>query len=525
MTSEFPASNQVRSYERVRNHCEQLGAEFKVFFASVRDLPTIDPAERAWLGHGFPSRYMAMLAQADVEHFRSVTPERLTATMDALVAHLGRSAVDLLAMPSIAMAFSHARWVKAWAPDLILSFYAHEGSLAAFVAASLLDLPRVFFLNDLPHGEEGVLNKLLPLHASQAQVIVVPRQGVADALVARFGEATREKIVSVHETPAFDAQLVQRIESVLATRPPSAKRADLGPSMSFRTSRTQIPGTLAVPDVRNSRRRTMGTRATHAMRELMLALRGGRAQPFVVVGAERTGSNLLIDMLDSHGGIASAGELFNPRMIREGRLDTQLPQGVNAEEIIELRLRDPAACHLRILEIARSRRANAAGFKLLYFHAIVANALVDHLLSLPQLRVIHLVRRDRLARWVSQLRAEQSDSWWVGLRTSGPVPNAGAIELDPTQTFWDFEWEELLEDRMGATFAGCDSVEFSYEDMSEDLAGRSARVLDFLGVSRRPLRTKSVKTGEHDPRKLVANWDTVRDAFVGTRWQFVFDDV
>jgi LPS sulfotransferase NodH len=243
-----------------------------------------------------------------------------------------------------------------------------------------------------------------------------------------------------------------------------------------------------------------------------------------VIGAARTGSNLLIDMLLTHPDILSAGELFNPDMIEKGQLDIQLPAAIAPDEILRLRRQDPAGCHELLMTVARQRGCRAAGFKLLYYHALAENRIIDHLVSLPNLRVIHLVREDRLARWVSHERARVSDSWWVAADGSSPQrKQVGAVELSPRLTLWDFEWQQQLEQRARATFAGSHWLELSYEQLAADLHGQSARVLDFLGVDRRSLQVTSVKQGERDPRSLIQNYPALRAVFQGSRWGHVFE--
>jgi hypothetical protein len=222
------------------------------------------------------------------------------------------------------------------------------------------------------------------------------------------------------------------------------------------------------------------------------------------------------------GAGAVAGELFNTRMMAEDRIDTHLPTGIDPVALLEPRKRDPAACLDRVLAAGHANGAAAAGFKLLYVHALACNPVVDHLLSLPGLRIVHLTRECRLARLVSHVRAELTDTWWIAADPTAAPRRTAAIDLDPTATLWDFEWQELLEERLRATFAGHSSFELSYEQLSGDLQGQAERVLDYLGVEPHPLQVHSVKGGERDPRRWIANLGQLHLAFAGTRWQSMF---
>ena len=65
--------------------------------------------------------------------------------------------------------------------------------------------------------------------------------------------------------------------------------------------------------------------------------------PFVLLAAERTGSNLLLGMLQSHPDVIAGGELFNMRLVQQGRVDWPGLSDRETAEFTELRGRDPAA--------------------------------------------------------------------------------------------------------------------------------------------------------------------------------------
>ncbi|MCU0866941.1 MAG: sulfotransferase [Planctomycetes bacterium] len=488
----FPLVHQEFAYELVRDLGDRIDAEVRFVHAEPADPGDGQGRQMRWLGLGLLAPMTIEMMRADLAHFRDVDPARVDALLQLLARELGMNVAEVAALPVVGLAISQARWVKALAPDLICTFYNHEGALAGFVAAFLLGLPRVHFhypteRNDTP--QERLLTELL----LRAAWVTTASEAVATELGRQFGPEFAAKTICQTTVPNWPRVLAAGVQQVLARQPSAASRADLGAKAAFVTTASKLPIYPADPI------------------------------PFVVLGAERTGSNLLSDMLLTHPGVLSAGELFNPDMIDKGQLDIQMPAGIKAEEIQALRRADPAACHALLLRVAKQKGCKAAGFKLLYYHAMAENRIVDRLVSLPNLRVIHLRREDRLARWVSHERARRSDSWWVAADGSSPErPKVGAVELSPHLTLWDFEWQQQLEQRARATFADSRWLELSYEQLAADLHGVADLVQDFLGIERRRLEVVSVKQGERDARSLVQNYEALSAVFEGSRWGHVF---
>ena len=62
---------------------------------------------------------------------------------------------------------------------------------------------------------------------------------------------------------------------------------------------------------------------------------------FLMVGAERTGTNLLIGLLNQHAGCFCGGELFNSGVIAKGKLPWFDLEDAERDRLLELRLNDP----------------------------------------------------------------------------------------------------------------------------------------------------------------------------------------
>jgi LPS sulfotransferase NodH len=492
----FPDPSQIFSYELSVELADRIDADARFMHFEKSDPRHGGGLADRWMAYAFLAPVMAHPVRADLEHFRTCCPERFQSLVDLLANRLGVGADDVVGMPMILAAVSQARWAQAWEPDVIATFYSHLGGLAGFITAWLLGLPRVHFHYPIAGDDDPSVATQADLLQS-ADVVCVPGEDERSALHRDFAGALDARVLSQREHANWQITLAERMHDAMRMRAPAPGAAALGPRAAFATCVDNPPAATAPTALTT----------------------------FVVVGAERTGSNLLVDMLATHPDIAAVGELFNTRMIDEGQLDTRTVEPADADALLRLRRVDPAGFLRAIARQATRGGQRVFGFKLLYYHMLSDNRVVDHLLSKPDLRVIHLVRRDRVARYVSQLRAERTDHWWSAAADDAAQRRAGGggdVEVDPRLLLWDMQFTEQLEDRARATFAGCRGVEIAYEDLAADLDGATGRALALVDLPPMPLAPQSRKQGEGDAPKRIVNWQELRGVFRGTRWGHLF---
>lgn len=483
-TASFPDPTQLFAYELVRRLCDRLDAEMCVAASKPSDPIQGNASSKAWLENGLFSPPSDLVHATDLAHFRRTRPQAVERLLQELSTALEVDPDAVSNLPDVRIGISLARWLECWAPDLLVSFHGFAGSLWAHIAARLLALPRVWvtYTAEPDRPAELLLNSL---HCQHADLVVTHSREVRQGL----GRGDADGWLDMH-MDEWELQLSQRATTMLASRVPARARADLGPLAAFPFA---TPSPAVPPQI----------------------------TPFVVLGAERTGSNLLNEMLLTHPLAHASGELFNTRQIEDGKLDVVLPKGTSAAELIELRKHYPPACFDRLLQAAAQRGFAACGFKLLYYHGLAVDHIVEHLLAMPALRVVHLVREDALERWISQARAESSDRWWSATERPGHQPPR-AIELEPRETLVRLECNRQHEDLFRALFAGHPWLELSYEQLASDLDAQMVPVQQFLGLEPMALVADSKKTGVEDPRLLVSNWDQLVGAFADTRWRGLF---
>lgn len=487
----FPSGDQAGVYAELDALAQVLGAEVRVFHSGVTDPTKLPEAVRGRVGSGFYVPNANAIHANDVEHFRRTAPARFTALVTRLCALAQQSETELLARPDIQAAMSCARWVQAWGADYVHSWYLYEQSLYALVVAQLLGIPRGITLHAAT--SDSPLAGLLPLHLEQARLVIAGNSGLRDEFVRRFGEGLRTRTLVQHAPPPGEPAPLEALRAVLA-EPLPADATARGPDAAFVTPRQPT------------------------------ALRSGGPKPFLVLGAERTGSNLLVTVLGSQSSIACAGELFNPRFIQERTVPWLHGQGNDLATLLALRGADPAAFHARLLADGVRNRANWVGFKLLYFHGMVDDRIVDHLAAQRDLTVIHLFRKDRIRRWLSHRRAVISDSWYTPKGARRAPEDEAPLVLEVVPTLTDFMLQELMEERYTAVFREHRGLQLDYDDFTNDLPGTGRKLSALFAEPLGELVPKSKKTGTHDLARGIANLDELRAAFAGTRWSGLFPD-
>ncbi|MCB9879699.1 MAG: hypothetical protein H6835_19060 [Planctomycetes bacterium] len=487
---EFPHAEHVRIYAQMDALAHALDAEWRMVHEVAADPGQLQPDLRARCGTGLLCPQDRLAHRNDVEHLRATLPARFDAVVDALRELPQCSRAAAIVRPELQAAASAARWTRGYAPALIVSFGLGEAAMQAMVAAMLLDVPRVHVLDTLQGDTAYAL--LLPLHVQQSALLVAAADGVADALQQRFGPAIAPRLGELDRDGAPSAAMARALVG-LAGRARPATEAPLGPLAAFRTAPARRGDEPAA------------------------------ARPLLLLSGERTGSNMLLGALEGCPTIACAGELFNRRDLVERRLDWLRGAEVDPA-LLRLRAADPGALHARLLRDGAARGAATVGCKLLYGHGLTDDRVVDHFASLPGLAVVHLLRRDRLRRYLSLARALRSDHWHADSGSQPTMRDAGPVHLEARDLAADFALNEQLEARYRALFAEHDPLELEYEDLVRDPQRAADRLGERLGTTLPALLARSRKTGGGRLPAMIENFDALRSAFAGTRWSALFDD-
>lgn len=217
------------------------------------------------------------------------------------------------------------------------------------------------------------------------------------------------------------------------------------------------------------------------------------SKKFVIVTLGRTGSELLVELLDSHPDITCRGELLadSPR----------LPQ---------LHVRARAAA-------AGLGQAKAFGWKLLLAQFVDnprLNGRLDYLAHLNEggYQILLLERRDYLQQAISWNRAEIGSYHYRQGEKTEFVPSLIEPELLLYWTRVNEEAAVALRRSVGAL----PRLELVYEDDLLDPAVHQAtvdRVCAYLGIGPAPVSSRLIKVAPRRTDEMLSNWDEVKALF------------
>lgn len=479
----YPAKSQSACYQRLETIATELGADLGIFHGAPEDPAELEPAARALLGGGVLVPPIRQVHYDAIDHFRYTRPDAFATLLSTLQEATGLSAARILARPDVAAAFGYCRWLQAWQADAVCTFFLHEMALAGFFAKSLLGLPWVQVL--LGTGWRADYEPLLGMFLGECDALLLGGDSERTALAARF------------------PSLEPRAAAFWVGSQPDGPIATLGRLLK------RGPGQVGSP---------MGVRAAFATKPLLREPQVRRdVEPFVIIGAERTGSNLLVGAVAKQRAIACAGELFNPRLEEKGIVPWLEGSPTDPNLLNAIRKSGARNLHARLVAAAAAGGAIRVGFKLLYYQGLVDYRILGFLAGIPELKVVHLFRENRLRRWISHHRAESTDSWYVA-KGSGKAAALPPITLNAWETVKDFTYIAMLECLYSAFFAPNATLNLVYEDFTADLGETGNRFAEFLKVPIQDFEARSKKTGAASLRAELANLDEIAAALSGTRW-------
>lgn len=230
---------------------------------------------------------------------------------------------------------------------------------------------------------------------------------------------------------------------------------------------------------------------------------------FVILAAQRTGSNLLCTLLNSHPEILCHHEIFNPRGVRYAVTHRD---GTFDLGSVEERQRDP----LSFLDRVWGARCGhqCVGFKMT---PAQEEQILQHVLARQSIKKIVLRRRNRIKTYVSVQISQRLDEWEVydhgQLTRERPK-----IRVEVAQLREHIKSNERFYQQIGESLMRWPNslIEVEYEALMTQELHR--RLLDFLAVTPADskLNASSIKQNSANLEDLVSNFTELADALKGT---------
>jgi LPS sulfotransferase NodH len=250
-------------------------------------------------------------------------------------------------------------------------------------------------------------------------------------------------------------------------------------------------------------------------------MRRRRPERFVLVSTQRSGSTWVVDMLESHPRVTCFGALFLPTGTGPHPVGAQMPYFCEhlAERGGTSRLGRPLAEWRFLDHVFRSGGdAGSVGFKFMYSQFRLDPWVLAYV-ALKRIRVVHLIRRNKLDHVISKETAKARGRYHMRVGESFENPK---VRLDPAEVLRQLDWEETKVRRAGRVLRALrvPLLEVYYEDLVAD-PGRYADVLRFVGVdgSEAELKTSLQKWNRRRYDEAIENFDAVRAALAGTPYE------
>lgn len=222
-------------------------------------------------------------------------------------------------------------------------------------------------------------------------------------------------------------------------------------------------------------------------------------QRFVIVGNARTGSNFLLDGLGTSPVIRMYHEIFASHNREVGK---------DFEKV------------LSILYQYESKATELVGCKVFYNH--LTDEEWRKLAALPELKVVHLTRQNRLRTVISLEIAFKTGHWTNSGNSTGPREKR--VTLDPQVLIQRLEQIEAGEALTRKRFYDRPVLEIVYEDLVQSPKDVFTAVGDFLGVGGIDPGKIRLKRQNPEPlSELIVNGDQVEAVLKNSRFAEFLD--
>ena len=208
----------------------------------------------------------------------------------------------------------------------------------------------------------------------------------------------------------------------------------------------------------------------------------------VILTKSRTGSNLLISMLNSNPEIDFKNEVF--QRIDEFSVPTIWNRTFSK----------------------RFKGIKMVGFKLFYYHPLESEdrSVFDRIKNDKSITIIHLTRKNKLRNYLSQIIAHNSGLW----KQSKGTENAQSknVNVDPIRAIKHFQEIEAWENAARENFKDHKMIEVDYESLTSQASETLSSIAEFLDFPIEDFNTRS-NLKKQNPEKLdelILNYDKLK---------------
>lgn len=219
-------------------------------------------------------------------------------------------------------------------------------------------------------------------------------------------------------------------------------------------------------------------------------------QKLVVIGHARTGSNFLLDALNTSSVIKMYHEIFAGHNREMGKDFERILATLSEKQLKKIKL---------------------VGFKLFYYH--LTEQEWNQFLAQDEFLIIHLVRKNRL-RTIISLDIAFKIKKWSTIKKSEISDSSKNIILDTSQLIQRLEKIENYEELTRRRFKERNFLEISYEDLVSMPSETFSNITSYFGIH--DINYKKTKLKKQNPetiQDLIINYNEVAQLLRNTRFE------
>ncbi|MHA7842311.1 MAG: hypothetical protein ACX93I_03260 [Winogradskyella sp.] len=225
-------------------------------------------------------------------------------------------------------------------------------------------------------------------------------------------------------------------------------------------------------------------------------------QKFVVISTSRTGSTLVMALLNNHKNVICDGELF---------------KNLNGNSCKYVW--DNFFNH-------KPKNTKQVGFKLFYSHPRDDDKTVwDIIQNDKNIKIIHLMRKNILRIFLSQRIGIKTKRWTENVNRPHNISlESKKVDIDFQECADAFNKITDYQNKTKEMFKNHDYLEVYYEDIVDNREFELDRIFRFLDVEKMEVTANNKKQNPESFDELINNYTELKNKFANTKWEYLFED-
>lgn len=241
-------------------------------------------------------------------------------------------------------------------------------------------------------------------------------------------------------------------------------------------------------------------------------------QKFIILASPRIGSNYLVSLLGSHTQVICYGEIINSQGVL-----FDYPE-YDPKRVTAFRDKYPIKFMKKLIFRKYASNIAAVGFKIFYHQARQGRLkkVWPYLKNLPDLKIIHLKRKNLLKSYLSDRLAETTNVWQI--YDASQVTKDIKIQLGYDECLDYFLRRQKRIDQCNVLFKDSHVLEVFYEDLDKDCSKETNRIQKFLNLEIETLWSSLKKQNIRPLTETISNYWELKEKFKNTYWINFFEE-